>query len=843
MTDKSLRLRVSLFYSYSHEDTDHREAMRKTLSLLEQRGLLQGWDDTEILPGRRISAATRAKQKKAHISAFLLSSDFIASEECRKEWRFAKQLESEGKLLFRVPIIVRDCPWQDFLADDDIKALPRDGIAITDDRHQPDSAWMQVYDGIKAIVEELRATHTVKPQHRKFLDSTDIQTYTPISLSDLFVFPRLSERSFPNDQPNKPSESRIHTMTDLRQLGNSIVYGEDKSGKTALAKRLTQSLIDDQQPVLFVDVRNTTGPLGNRTLRRLYEEQFNGDYSLWLKQGEKTLVIDHMSEAPSLLPFITKYSEIFTTIYVFVSTAVFQSVLSDEYRLADFRQVRLGELTYRQQEQLIKSRLSNLSIPDSDGIVDEAERRVQSIITERKIVPRYPFFVLAVLQTYDRLMPHSLLITSYGHCYYVFIITSLVKAGISERDEDINSAFNFIEQLAVARFETHRNSESFNFADFRDTYTGEYFIRESILNRLIGDTRGVIARSGEFRQAYMYYYFLGKRFATDQRLSEQYLSDLCDNSFSEENFLTLLFAIHHATDNELINEILRRTSDELDDVEPAALIRNETATLARHLSDLPKDILSEKTVEQERAEQRRKMQEHEELQGGDPQDEEEPGEGVIKVLRTLRNNTILGQVLRNQYGKLSKTKIEDVIETIADSSFRLIRLTLSDEDDIRRLALNIHAKHPDEDYNTIKRILRYWTFVFTMNSIELAVEAVSIPDISEAVEKVVARKKTPAYDIFGYFYQIDAARQLTNTEVKKLDTLYSKHRDSFVKGVLSLRTQFYMNTHRIEPPVEQAIHETLHLQYRPRPHQPPIPSPPFTTPRSSKKRRRASDEK
>ena len=123
------RLRVSIFYSYSHKDIQHREDMERTLSLLRERAFLRDWSDERILPGQSISEATRTKQSEADVVAFLFSPDFLASKECRREWDRATKAASAGQLLFRVPIIVRPCGWYDFLGEDDVKALPRDGKA------------------------------------------------------------------------------------------------------------------------------------------------------------------------------------------------------------------------------------------------------------------------------------------------------------------------------------------------------------------------------------------------------------------------------------------------------------------------------------------------------------------------------------------------------------------------------------------------------------------------------------------------------------------------------------------------------------------------------------------
>ena len=121
---------ANLFYSYSHKDAQHRNEMEKALSLLQRKNLLKDWSDQKILPGQTISKEIKEEMNKADIFVFLLSQDFIASNACMEEWEYAKQLSAEGKPIFRIPIILRDCSWEDLLSDDDIKALPYDANPV-----------------------------------------------------------------------------------------------------------------------------------------------------------------------------------------------------------------------------------------------------------------------------------------------------------------------------------------------------------------------------------------------------------------------------------------------------------------------------------------------------------------------------------------------------------------------------------------------------------------------------------------------------------------------------------------------------------------------------------------
>lgn len=140
--------------------------METMLGTLRREGILKDWSDSKILPGRHVSATIERNFPDFDIFAFLLSPDFLDSDECLKEWTRAKEIVASGRLAFRVPIIVRNCPWRRFLGEDDLKALPNDGRPIIDFEN-PDAAWLEVYEGIERVVEALRSTHTPRPA---FLD-------------------------------------------------------------------------------------------------------------------------------------------------------------------------------------------------------------------------------------------------------------------------------------------------------------------------------------------------------------------------------------------------------------------------------------------------------------------------------------------------------------------------------------------------------------------------------------------------------------------------------------------------------------------------------------------------
>ncbi len=278
------------------------------------------------------------------------------------------------------------------------------------------------------------------------------------------------------------------------------------SGKTALGRYLFLHLSENPStPVLHIDLDEIYGSSPEKILRNTYQQQFHGDYNLWKNKADKILILDNLTNKAKHLDFLDFTKNVFDKIIVTCSSDKFNAFFRDEERLADFYQAEICILTHHQQEQLIRKRAQLLSRehPLTDGDIDQIEKRINSVIISNKIVPRYPFFVLSILQTYEAFMPDDLSITSYGHCYKVLIIAHLIKSGVSSKDSDINACFNFAERLAFATYE----SDGFNYDKFVADYKTKFHIQDSLLNRMKNSDYGIINQDGRFRATYL---LLGK---------------------------------------------------------------------------------------------------------------------------------------------------------------------------------------------------------------------------------------------------------------------------------------------------------------------------------------------
>ena len=794
---------------------------------------MQEWHDAQILPGTNIRPEIKAHMDRSDIHVFLFSPDFINSSECMREWNYAKDQADSGRRIFRIPIILRPCAWLDVLGDDDVLALPQDGKAVSS-FDNPDEAWLQVYEGIKGVVESLRTILLPRDEFRNELNKTEFVSLEQIRLQELYIFPKLAYGDVLNSAMDSaqwvmPRET-IGSLDQMLKHKRVFVHGVEKSGKSALAKFIWISLAEQSDSVLLLDSNRSERRVTIEMIESAYQEQFHGDFKVWMDRGSKTLIVDDL-DAGSRLPSSLEFAQtIFDRIVVFASTSVFLSYYLDDDRFVDFAFMEILPLTNVQQEDLIRRRLALLNGGSAiaDGFVDQAERKVNSVIVSQRLLPRFPFYVLSILQTFEAYLPANLQITSYGHCYQALILSYLWLSRIPIEDNDINSCFNFLERLAIETYERKngpQQNDRLDLWEFVRRYRDDFNIKNSTVNRLKNKPYNLIDEEGNFRSRFVYFYFLGKLLASgSSKENSAIIEELCESSHREASYLVILFIIHHSADDSIIFNLLFKTMDLVEGIQPATLEPKETQRFSDLIAELPEDILSDKPAQQLRKEERERLDALEEGQfHGRSLDETEESDAEVfsdkadELYKILRNNQIMGQILRNRYGVLGRRTIQDIIQTIAESGLQLVNWMLESEESISDWASYIGQKYTDWDTEQIKTALRALSFHWTILNVEMVVGIFNVPEIGEDVESVVQRNPTPAFGLIKYFCQLDSASKIEDKQRNTLKALLREHKnDPFIQKILSLRTQSYMNTHHSGEPIERSVCHSLGLIYRPR---------------------------
>lgn len=122
--------KATVFISYSHKDETWKEKLVTHLDVLQQEGLLDVWEDRQIIAGedwyqKILQAIETAKVAILLVSAEFLTSNFIKNKEVP---RLLERRDREG--LWILPLIIKPCVWDEVKWLARMQVRPKDGKAI-----------------------------------------------------------------------------------------------------------------------------------------------------------------------------------------------------------------------------------------------------------------------------------------------------------------------------------------------------------------------------------------------------------------------------------------------------------------------------------------------------------------------------------------------------------------------------------------------------------------------------------------------------------------------------------------------------------------------------------------
>ena len=665
-------------------------------------------------------------------------------------------------------------------------------------------------------VTEMSAAFAIKQEFRQEISRVEFvsQDRENIEIGDLFVFPNLVQES---EFDFGKSKKRLKSIVDLLEIKHALIRGDEHSGKTTLCRQLYLHLVDKGLPVILVDL-GSAGKLkfGAEVFRRKYEEQFKGDFELWMQKSNRTVIIDDLSARD--IELVESASEHFDNVFVSTSVDNYIAYFADDARLSGFARLKLHTLKYAQQEKLIRKWkcldskvMSSHGLP-SDGTINHIEDEVNSIVIKR-IVPRYPFFVLSILQTYQDFMPQGLRITAYGHCYHALIVAQLLRLGIAS--DDMDASFNFLGWLAhyIRQHSNGLNTISVEeFEKFNIQYRERFLIKKSILNRLFDQHSPILTKSKgtvSFRSPYGYYFFLGRYLSEHYQDNRKTIIAMVEKSYVKDNSLSLIFVIHHSNNQEILDEIIFNTLLAFEGRQPVRLDLEQVEVFRGLLRRLPSDITTEESVEDVRKAERDFK---DELENEEEDLSEESDHHLVNdIFKALKNMEILSQILKNKYGSIGIERLAEIIETVLDAGLRLARVFLMDERGISETADFLKEKFEErEDFTNLREGVRLLIFALVISSIERSVSSINKKEVRQIVEGICKKRDTPAYDLIRCLYHIDIADQFTVSHRDMVETLLRKHeRNEFLERIISWRVQHYFNTHREWEPTTHKVSDSV----------------------------------
>jgi hypothetical protein len=142
-----------VFISYCHQDKDWLAKLKMFLRPMEDQGLLQVWDDTNIKPGARWADEIKTALDGARIAVFLVTQNFLNSDFIREKEVpvLLKNAQDRGCLIFWVAVsasTVDDSEIGRFQAVNDPQQ-PLDSLSASEQNR----VLKQIYDRMKDAMQ------------------------------------------------------------------------------------------------------------------------------------------------------------------------------------------------------------------------------------------------------------------------------------------------------------------------------------------------------------------------------------------------------------------------------------------------------------------------------------------------------------------------------------------------------------------------------------------------------------------------------------------------------------------------------------------------------------------
>jgi len=617
-----------------------------------------------------------------------------------------------------------------------------------------------------------------------------------------------------------------------------LIKGREFSGKTALLKWLSMNLREKYTPI-FLDGNSIHKTLNFEDLfKKEFSKQMNGDFDAWMKLDNKIALIDNYNHNISC-NIISYLDDNFAMTIITVDDEEYMLYFKDEPSFADYATLTLGQFDLAQQEELIRkwlqaSRQNSLDeLNDLD--IDKLESKVNNVITTQRIVPRYPFYILSILQSFESFMPSDYRITAYGHCYQALVTAQLVKKNI--KPEDLDTCFNYLKHISYDIYNQTTNGKAYiqkDYLSFRESYKSRFIITEALINKIENEEYAILNIQEDrvrFEHSYIYYFFLGMYLASTE--NDAIINDLCKSIHLRQNAFILIFTIHHTQNKLLLDTIRLHCVYSFEKVIPAELSTKETQFMNNLTAELPQSIISNKSTAEIRSEQRKRKEDALNKETGIPNDADENDEpddvSVIEINRGIKIMEVLGQILKNRAGSFERKDVEEILEDTVDLGLRILNLFLNEyrkpefeewltkllEDAEKKLAETRNKKFDNEKRRVfIERSIQFFGYVVTIGMLNRISEAVVTEKLTSTMLLLSERKSTPAYELINHLVS-SSQDGIDVSYIKALLEKYNKTKNYWAEKALSYYVQNYLNTHNVDYKDRQRLFKALNIKYLP----------------------------
>lgn len=519
-----------------------------------------------------------------------------------------------------------------------------------------------------------------------------------LTLGDIFIYPDLKKVN--NGDERRRSFISSDKLLDLEVIaGGVLIEGEEKVGCTSLLYRLYRQYHEMGIVPLFLNgrkLKNAHDTDIDAAIKSEVVAQYGKNQVAAFDQlpaTQKLLLLDDFDDGPlravdarvGLLCALKKrFGHMVVTVNeMFEIREILDGDASRE--LISLEHYQIQTFGYARRTQLIEQWFSL----GRDGTVDEASfismcdqaERLMSAVMTKRVIPSIPLYLLTLLQSMEAGRSGDFRESALGYYYQYLLTEAFQNSGV--KPDKLTEVFQYATRLA-AEFHSHGKRElsyaelrEFNHNFSREWHTVDFGARIELLVR-----SRVLCRVGEdyaFRYPYIYFYLKGQYISenlTDIEI-RKYVDHCCQHLYVRDHANTILFLAHHTSNDYLLGKIAEALHG-LFQARAPITFGSDTSCIRKLIDDAPKLTYSGESPSQHR---KKISAIRDDLDGdhdghdglAELEEKSEELSLVAQMTMLFKTTEILGQVLKNQYSKIQRTRKASLLEELFNGPLRALQ--------------------------------------------------------------------------------------------------------------------------------------------------------------------------
>ncbi|GEL05530.1 metallophosphoesterase family protein [Rummeliibacillus stabekisii] len=668
-----------------------------------------------------------------------------------------------------------------------------------------------------------------------------------IILEDLFIFPDIEELIYQNDTQELIRNLKIDRVIEEDRKSTFLISGEKDSGKSTILKTLFKRSYQSGGYPLLVNGENINSSYGfdiqkliRSNIDRVYSREDYQKY-LQLDKDKKILFIDDWHSCNlngvSKKKFLENANKYFEQIFLFTDSELpFELLLgNNEDEKLQLRKLKILEFGHVKRDEFLKKwiLLGQENVIENGRLLNDLDKykRAMEPILKNGFVPKYPLYIMVVLNSIESQNTHNLDKSSNGYYFEV-----LIKDSLSNLEIDFNETeklYQYLTDLSYNIYQLDYGNRITNaeWNNFHNRHLEKYDMDPSQINfeaikrKLISEkVIRVKENQYEFYYQYVFYFFVAQYFArniSNNKSIEAEVLDLINDIHISQNANILMFLTHLSKDSKIHDSLLTGVEYLLEN-NPESRLEDDFTFINKLCTQI---IIPQISADLDALENRNKLNEdldrYESSSKDDGPDEEyndEILEEINRANKAYKMLEVIGQILRNYYGSMEGDIKLELVNQHFSLGLRLNHWLIQQLESISSLLIENISAYIDKKNNVTsekaskiaKQFVHVMASIITYNNLWKVANSVGTEDLKRTFDRIEKDDASVAKRLINLLIKIEYYSEFP---YKDLEIFMKENETNYiVRSIIGEVVRRYLYLNEVNRSDKQRICDIAHIK-------------------------------